>query len=450
MSLIPEIIIQRVLVNGIRELRNNSWKSDQLFRNVPQDFAQQFNELLVSTSVDVTINYPREDSQFPCISILLRNEEESQVLLGDVLGAGYTEDTGLFQNSSQFFYMSDESSSSSSLKENDIIGEPRRIFDSSEQKYKERRGSGFNSSYMLQIMTDNQDFTLFLYHATRYIILSNLKTFERNGIFEMSLSGTDFLPQPTHQPTFIYMRGLSLGFMYFAEHFAVFGEDGEPDVAKAFVIDMELSDQLGTDPGEGTLAALQSPHIISIALSGGDDSTSVSAAAGSTITGSIIKGINIHTGFSMSIFDPITLSTSDISLSNIKLLNSVKTTAFLADNTGQSNSTKLTYVATSTDTVPSGLLEGMVLRIVGPKTHSSYNEHRRIVSFTSGSGGTIKVANEFSSSLDGAFVEVFKQDSSVSFDAAIASDAPVGTRNIKIINSDSKSDTLLSGFNVTA
>ena len=92
----------------------------------------------------------------------------------------------------------------------------------------------------------------------------------------------------------------------------------------------------------------------------------------------------------------------------------------------------------------------MVLRIVGPKTHSSYNEHRRIVSFTSGSGGTIKVANEFSSSLDGAFVEVFKQDSSVSFDAAIASDAPVGTRNIKIINSDSKSDTLLSGFNVTA
>ena len=120
----------------------------------------------------------------------------------------------------------------------------------------------------------------------------------------------------------------------------MFGEDGEPDVAKAFVIDMELSDQLGTDPGEGTLAALQSPHIISIALSGGDDSTSVSAAAGSTITGSIIKGINIHTGFSMSIFDPITLSTSDISLSNIKLLNSVKTTAFLADNTGQSNSTR--------------------------------------------------------------------------------------------------------------
>ena len=454
MSLIPEIIIQRVLVNGIRELRNNPWKSDQLFRNVPQDFAQNFQQMLVSTSIDVTVNYPREDSQFPCVAILLRGEEENNILLGDLLGGGLTEDQGLFQNSSQFFYTPDESSTSSALDADDLIGEPRRIFDSTDNVYKERRGSGYVSSYMLQIMADNQDFTLFLYHAVRQIIMSNIKTFERNGIFELRLSGTDFLPQPAHQPSFIFMRGLTLNFTYFAEHFTVFDntDPNEPKVAKSFVIDMELSDQLGTDPGEGTIAAMQSPHIESVKLSGDSAvyGTSISGAAGSTLTGNKIKGINLHAGFSLSIFDPVTLSASDVTLSNIKLLDSVKTTVFISDNSGQSISTNLEYQARSTDTIPSGLLEGMVLRVTGPKTHSAFNEHRRIVSFTSGSGGSITVANEFSSSLSGAFIEVFKQETEVSFDAAIASDAATGSRNIKITNSDLKSDTLVSGFTVTS
>ena len=47
MSLIPEIVIQRVLVDGIREVRNLSWKSDQLFKSVPQSFAQEFYQLHV-------------------------------------------------------------------------------------------------------------------------------------------------------------------------------------------------------------------------------------------------------------------------------------------------------------------------------------------------------------------------------------------------------------------
>ena len=450
MSLIPEIIIQRVLVNGIRDLRNNSWRSDQLFRNVPQNFASQFHDLLSTTSVDVTINYPREDSQFPCIAILLRNEEESQVLLGDLLGGGFTEDNALFQNSSQFFYTPNASTSNAALTEDDLIGEPRRIFDSTEREYKERIGSGFTSSYMLQIMTDNQDFTLFLYHAARYIIMSNIRVLERNGIFELRMSGTDFLPQPAQQPTFIYMRGLSLNFMYFAEHFLKYGEDGEPDIAKAFVIDMELNDQLGTDPGEGTIAAWQSPHITSIALANSDDGVSISGAKGTTLTANVLKGINMHTGFSLSIFDPVTLSGSDITLSNIKLLDSLQTSLFFSDNSGQSDSTNLKYMATATDTVPSSLLEGMVLRVAGPKTHDAYNEHRRIVSFTSGAAGSITVANEFSASLSGSFVEVFKREASISFDAAIASDAVAGSRNIKITNSDSKSDTLVGGFVVSS
>ena len=92
----------------------------------------------------------------------------------------------------------------------------------------------------------------------------------------------------------------------------------------------------------------------------------------------------------------------------------------------------------------------MVLKVTSPRTHGAYNEHRRIVSFTSGAGGSITVANEFSSSLSGAFIEVFKKQNQVSFEMAIASDAVLGFRDVKLTNPDSKSDTLKSAFNVSS
>ena len=260
MSLIPEILIQQALVQGIRDLRNNPWKADQLFKSVPQSYAQQFSELLTETPVDITLNYPREDSQFPCIAILLRAEDESVVVLGDLLGAGADYDSGLV-GSREFFFDDGVASTDVDYTDN-LSGEPRRLFDKSVPIYKEHKGSGFSASYMLQIMTDNQDFTILLYHAIRFIVLRNIAKFELNGMFQMKLSGTDFLPQPGQQPTFIFMRGLSLSFMYFADHFLVY--DGkDPDLetlATSFVLDIEQADV----KEEGILALGQKPHIESV------------------------------------------------------------------------------------------------------------------------------------------------------------------------------------------
>jgi len=86
MSLLPEIIIREVLVEGIRELRSDPDKVRQLFRNSPQDLVDSFYGLLSNTTIDITLGYPREDSQFPCIAVILRGEQESDFFVGDILG----------------------------------------------------------------------------------------------------------------------------------------------------------------------------------------------------------------------------------------------------------------------------------------------------------------------------------------------------------------------------
>ena len=272
MSIIPEIIIQRALVNGIRNIRSSPWRSDQLFKSVPQSYAKEFFDLVKNTPIDITMNYPREDSQFPCVCILLRAEEETEIVLGDFLSGGYT-DKGSLLGTNEFFFTEDATDSpSSSFGSINAIGEPPRIFDRRKKVYKEVMGSGFACSYLLQVMTDDQDFTVFLYHLVRYIVLSSISMLTANGIHQLRLSGTDFLPQAAQQPNFIFMRGINMNFLYFADHFLVEGDEGMEGIAKAFVIDMGI----GGKKDFGTLTSVQKPNIESILPATGASGTTVS------------------------------------------------------------------------------------------------------------------------------------------------------------------------------
>ena len=288
MSIIPEIIIQRALVDGIRKVRNIPWKSEQLFRSVPRSFSEQFSTLIENTPIDITINYPREDSQFPCIAILLRAEEETDVFVGDLLSSGY-DDSGSLFGSEGMFYTEGESSSATSYGLGGVTAQAQeiadipKIFDKSKLVYKERRGSGFSCSYLLQVMTDNQDFTVFLYHLVRYIILSNITMFTVNGIHQLRLSGTDFLPQAAQQPNFVFMRGINMSFLYFADHYVVDGIEGDDieAAAKAFVIN--IADARSDSPD--MLAQTQVPNVQSMSVATGATGTSiVKVSAGDLLT----------------------------------------------------------------------------------------------------------------------------------------------------------------------
>lgn len=431
MSIIPEIIIQKILVNGIRDLRNNPWKVKQLFKSTPQNFNDQFSELLNSTPIDVTINYPREDSQFPCIAILLRSEEEAHTFLGDILSSGYDEPSGLL-GSEDFFFTPNESSSEDALDNNGVFGEPSKIFNSDVAQFKENRGSGFNSSYMLQIMTDDQDFTIFLYHSVRSVILGNIKNFIYNGMHNMRLSGTDFLPQSSQQPNFIFMRGINLSFTYFPSQFIVLSD--EEKVAKSFVLDINANDK-------SYLALAQKPVIESISVSSG--------SAGDSITGVSIKGYNFQRGASLIIYNPTRVgSESEISITNLKLKSSKEDTLYVSGLAGQSNSTTLEYKAVSVEEIPATVVKDTFLKVLGPSSHAAVGEQRRIYSATTGLGGSIKVLNAFSSSLAGAQVEVIKESGEITFDMGISATTPVGYKDVKLTNPDLIEYTLEKGFNV--
>ena len=458
MSLIPEVIIQRVLVDGIRDIRNSSWKSDQLFKSVPQSFAQEFYELLTKTPIDVTINYPREDSQFPCVCILLRAEEESQIMIGDLLSSGYDENSGLL-GSGEFFFNDGESSSNNKYEDGGLVGDPRKLFKTDTPTYKEVKGSGYSCSYLLQIMTDSQNFTIFLYHIIRLIILSNIHTFTANGIHELRLSGTDFLPQAAQQPNFIFMRGINVNFMYFVDHFLVEGDPALESVAKAFVIEMED----GRKEGFGTLAGVQKLNLFSVSPVTMASGTSVAwtyAGNGDVLTSGIsISGINIKTGLSVEFIktDPTipegspfeVLGTgSYFTVSNQIITDVSVVSVYETGELGSPASTDLIF-ASPGGSIPTTLSEGMFLRVVGPTTHAAYFEQRRIISFTSGIGGTITVANKFSGNLNGAIIQVVKESGTLLFDLSVDSDAPVGAWDVKVTNPDLISFTLTNSFTVT-
>ena len=562
MAIIPEIIIQDVIVKGLTELKRDPWRIHQIFRTAPQNFVNSYVNLLCETPIDVVMNYPREDAKFPCISILLRGEQESHTLIGNFLSGGYDSEGLASFGVDELFYTSGETSTDSTLGSG-IYGEPRRLFDSNANKYLEQRGSGMSVSYLVQVMTDDQDFTVFLYSTLKYILLSNMLRFEKEGFLEMNIGGSDFLPQTTHQPNFVFIRGITLSFVNFFDFFvdpnaeALLGKDGEFLIAKG--IELELTDSTdSTDKEYGTWAMRQVPQIrnlytlytetnmpvvsdpSSVAAIGQYtyDTTGVVGTRGAVITNIIAEGINLHLGagfrisnsfgdtlnilgkrtppiyLSMSVgaasstttrFDSsaaedvppsvipgtylsviapethlafgeerlITLVTSgaagtitvDSAFSaeldgatvkvvgldtspQVEIIDEIQNVMFDSTLTGQSTSSTLVFRAGVSDTVPSNLLNGMYLQVVGPKTHSSYSETNRVISAVSGAGGAITVVTPFSSSLTGAAVRVVERQDFLRFSVYVPSGARTGKYDITVINSDLIEDTLVGGLTV--
>lgn len=194
--------------------------------------------------VDVLFNYPREDSHFPCIALVLKGEDETEAVLGDLLGEGYgpgtidglaaagTEARGSADSRirEEFFYTEGDSDPIDPSQLEDpaqtIIGSPRKMFvDDGFTGYR-REGVGYSASYMLHIFATKPEIVIFLYALTKFIVQRNRMTLERNGIMNISMSGTDFQPQPTHLPEYVYSRAISMNFLYWFDYVLTEGKAG--------------------------------------------------------------------------------------------------------------------------------------------------------------------------------------------------------------------------------
>jgi hypothetical protein len=83
MSVIPEILLQRVIVNGYRELRKDPRLLDSIFRNLTQKQLSAVKQFLMEVRPQFSINYPRQDLKVPSLVLILKNESENVPFLGD-------------------------------------------------------------------------------------------------------------------------------------------------------------------------------------------------------------------------------------------------------------------------------------------------------------------------------------------------------------------------------
>lgn len=88
MSVVPEVILHRVLIEGIRAIRKDNRILDTLFRNLDQTTLSAIKKFINENSIHLSLNYPRDtELHVPALVLLLKSEQEAQTFLGDIAGA---------------------------------------------------------------------------------------------------------------------------------------------------------------------------------------------------------------------------------------------------------------------------------------------------------------------------------------------------------------------------
>jgi len=88
--MVPEIVIHKALVQGIRAVRADSRVLDSMFQNLDQNTLQSLKDVVRKQKINISINYPRADAlKLPMIALVLKNEAESHTFLGDVIGTSH-------------------------------------------------------------------------------------------------------------------------------------------------------------------------------------------------------------------------------------------------------------------------------------------------------------------------------------------------------------------------
>jgi len=84
--MIPEILIHRAIVGGIRAVRQDPRIIDNLFKHVPRAEVDRIRTFVLENTLSFHVNYPRGDLKIPSLVLLLKTEEEAETFLGDQMG----------------------------------------------------------------------------------------------------------------------------------------------------------------------------------------------------------------------------------------------------------------------------------------------------------------------------------------------------------------------------
>lgn len=84
MSLLPEFVLQQILVKGFKAFKDNENLVRMLFRHAEMRDVEDVAKFLRNNVIDICINYPDKDLVVPSIIILMGSETESDPVLGEL------------------------------------------------------------------------------------------------------------------------------------------------------------------------------------------------------------------------------------------------------------------------------------------------------------------------------------------------------------------------------
>jgi hypothetical protein len=83
-SILPEVILQQVLVRGFRAFRENEDLFRMLFRNLTTREQEDIVAYFRKTPIDICLNYPNTDVKIAFIAIMMGGDAETNPILGDL------------------------------------------------------------------------------------------------------------------------------------------------------------------------------------------------------------------------------------------------------------------------------------------------------------------------------------------------------------------------------
>jgi hypothetical protein len=125
----------------------------------------------------------------------------------------------------------------------EIIGEPSKIYDRRGKTFIEQRGQYEAKNYQIQVIGGNPEQTIYLATIVK-AIFTLMRTFlESQGIINLKMSATDFVPKTDYQPDFAYMRAITVEFL---SPFEIFEELGgvADQIRIAIEVDNENPDNI--------------------------------------------------------------------------------------------------------------------------------------------------------------------------------------------------------------
>lgn len=96
----------------------------------------------------------------------------------------------------------------------EVIGQPSALYDRRQNQLIERLGGMYAANYQIQVIGPNPELTIFLTTLVKAILTMSRMFLEQQGVIDMRLSATDFLPRAEYQPDYAYMRALNIDFVY--------------------------------------------------------------------------------------------------------------------------------------------------------------------------------------------------------------------------------------------